>query len=157
MDSKWEIIIDDDGTGEVADIVAMRVDGEYLVVTLVHCKYSSNYRPGRRVGDLYEVCGQTQKSIRWRRDREKMFATLIRHERDRIRRQRRSGLIVGDGNALYRLAEHAYILKPDFRVFIAQPGLSKGKASNEQLDLLGSTEVYLREVADMPLHVLCSE
>jgi hypothetical protein len=154
---KWEIIIDDDGTGEVADIVAMRVDGEYLVVTLVHCKYSSNYRPGRRVGDLYEVCGQTQKSIRWRRDREKMFATLIRHERDRIRRQRRSGLIVGDGNALYRLAEHAYILKPDFRVFIAQPGLSKGKASNEQLDLLGSTEVYLREVADMPLHVLCSE
>jgi hypothetical protein len=36
----WDLVVDDDGTGEIADIVAMRVDGDGLAVRLTHCKYS---------------------------------------------------------------------------------------------------------------------
>jgi hypothetical protein len=42
----WAIILDDDGSGEVADIVAMRVDSQGLLVRLVHCKFSSEPFPG---------------------------------------------------------------------------------------------------------------
>jgi hypothetical protein len=63
----WDVILDDDGSGEIADIVAMRIDAEGLLIRLVHCKYSHEDTPGRRVEDLYEVCGQAQKSIIWRR------------------------------------------------------------------------------------------
>lgn len=153
----WEIVIDDDGPGEIADVVAMRIDGDRLMVELVHCKYSSGQLPGSRVADLYEVCGQTQKSVRWRRKNDFLFQRLISRERNRISLYGRSGFIVGNGNTLYRIAESARMLKPDFRMVIAQRGLSKEAVSEQQLDLLGSTEVYLHEVANASLNVICSE
>jgi len=154
--AQWEIVIDDHGAGEIADIVAMRVEGDRLVVELVHCKRSSEPEPGGRVADLYEVCGQTQKSVRWRRNTEALFRRLIHRQRSRMGWQGKTGFIVGDGNALYRLEERARRLKPDFGMLIAQPGLAKRMASRRQLDLLGSTEVYLCEVASASLRVLCS-
>ena len=55
------------GSGEIADLVAIRIDPEGLLVRLVHCKCSHGEKTGARVADLYEVCGQAQKSIMWRR------------------------------------------------------------------------------------------
>lgn len=39
--NSWDMIIDDDGAGEVADIVALKIEGSELIVNLVHCKYST--------------------------------------------------------------------------------------------------------------------
>jgi hypothetical protein len=36
-----------------------------IAVDFYHCKYSQESSAGARVGDLYEVCGQAQKSISW--------------------------------------------------------------------------------------------
>lgn len=154
--AQWEILIDDDGAGEIADLVAMRVDGDRLVVMLAHCKYSSQDKPGARLDDLYVVCGQAQKSVRWRRNTELLFHRLIHREQNRLKNQNRSGFVAGDGNALYRLQERARFLKPDFSVLIAQPGLSKNAVTTQQLDLLGSAEVYLHEVANASIGILCS-
>jgi hypothetical protein len=110
----WDIVLDDDGTGEVADIVAIRMDGSDLRVLLVHCKYSSQDFSGSRVEDLYDVCGQTQKSIRWRHYVDDMLARLIKREQRRVQRDQYSGFHVGDGNELYRLRDEAYRLRPAF-------------------------------------------
>lgn len=155
--AEWEIMIDDDGSNEIADIVAMRIDKDRLVIKFIHCKYSSETNPGHRVKDLFEVCGQTQKSVRWRRNTEVMFRALIRRERNRNRKYGRSGFIIGDGNTLYRIEARARLLKLDLSMIIAQPGVSKREVSGEQLDLLGSTEVYLHEVANASLQVFCSK
>lgn len=56
----WDVIIDDDGTGEIADIVALWLADNELTVRLVHCKYSTESKPGARLADLYEVCGQAR-------------------------------------------------------------------------------------------------
>ncbi len=153
----WEIIVDDDGTGEIADIVAIRCEEERLVVALAHCKYSTQDTPGARLDDLYVVCGQAQKSVRWRRNLEVFFRRLVQREQSRVRNHSRSGFVLGNGNTLYRLRERARFLKPDFTFLIAQPGLSKNQASTQQLDLLGSTETYLYEVANASFGVLCSD
>src|SRR5262249_10869734 len=79
----WEIVMDDDGSGEIADIVAVRHADRKLNILLVHCKYSSQDIPGGRVSDLYEVCGQAQKSAKWRRNIPQMFHHLIRREKHR--------------------------------------------------------------------------
>lgn len=80
----WDIILDDDGPGEIADVVAMRIDDNGLLIRFVHCKYSHGEAPGARVADLYEVCGQAQKSVMWRRsDLTPFFATLL----DRARKK----------------------------------------------------------------------
>ena len=152
----WEVILDDDGTGEVADIVALRKDDDRLHVLLVHCKYSLKPTPGARVDDLYDVCGQAQKSVQTRAHLEAMFARLIKREGDRRRRHDHNGFELGDIGALYRLADEAGVLRPTFEIAIAQPGISKGKASTDMLQILAGSEVYVRAVAKAPLRVFCS-
>lgn len=41
------------------------------------------------------------------------------------------------------------------RVFIVQPGISKARAAEHQLALLGVTEKFLMETYQVPLHVYC--
>lgn len=151
----WDVVLDDDGSGEVADIVAMRVDAQALHVMLVHCKYTSSDTAGARVADLYEVCGQAQKSIRSRHYLPEMFQRLIRRERNRTQKHAYSGFVVGTGEALYRVQDQSRLLRPEFTIAISQPGLSQSGASADQMQLLGTTEVYVREVAAAEFEVFC--
>ena len=66
IESDHEVIINDDGSGETADLVAIKDLGDEIMLTLVHCKYSASPEPGARLKDLYEVCGQAQRSVRWK-------------------------------------------------------------------------------------------
>jgi superfamily II DNA or RNA helicase len=152
----WDILIDDDGSGEIADVVAMRLGEDILHVCLVHCKFSSEESPGARIGDLYEVCGQAQKSARWKRNMELMFDHLIRREKKRKDRHGRSGIILGDGNQMYALKDKSRLVRAEFLIVIAQPGLARNNISLPSLELLASTEVYLYETAHAKLEVYCS-
>ena len=72
----YVMIFDDDGKGEAADVVAIRLAGDQAAPTSVdveffHCKYSQRAMPGKRITDLYEVCGQAQKSVSWMSSPEK--------------------------------------------------------------------------------------
>jgi hypothetical protein len=155
-EADWELVLDDDDSGEIADLVLIRREDEDLVILLVHCKFSSEETPGARVADLYELCGQAQKSARWRHHNALLFRHLARRERNRNRRHNRSGLMVGSGETLYRLEEAAPVLRPRIGVVIAQPGLSKARFSPATAQLLASSELYLRETASASFRVLCS-
>ncbi len=150
----WDIIIDDDGTGEVADIVAIKVVGDKLKVALVHCKYSSGTTPGSRLGDLYEVCGQAQKSIVRRLHPENMMQTLIRREKDR-RAKQQNHLIKGTDEELQDIYEKTSQLLPDYTIYIAQPGVSKAAIRDNMLELLAATESYISDVGGQtPIRVI---
>ena len=148
--------IDDDGSGEMADIVSLKeMDGE-LLIRLTHCKYSSR-APGSRVGDLYEVCGQAQKSAMWRRQKlQKLFANLERRARRKVAGGRGEPFEIGDVQALAKLMDRAPLLRPRFEIDIVQPGLNAAGVSNSQLELLASTETYLLHTASARLRVYCS-
>ena len=84
----YAVIFDDDGKGEAADVVTIGLVGdqtapESIEVGFFHCKYSQTSTPGRRIQDLYEVCGQAQKSVSWMISPEKrtdLFTHLMRRE-----------------------------------------------------------------------------
>ena len=153
----WDIVIDDDGSGEMADIVALRVDQSELIVRLVHCKYSHGDAPGARVADLYEVCGQAQKSIMWRRsDLRPFFRTLEDRARKKSARTGVNPFEVGDIKKLYEVQDRSRVLRRRMELVIVQPGLSASNASTQQLDLLASTQAYLRTTINAPLTVICS-
>lgn len=153
----WDFVIDDDGTGEIADIVAMRADDEALHIRFVHCKFSSEDKPGARVEDLYELCGQAQKSAQWRRNVPLLFQHLIRREKTRKTRHGRSGFEKGQPAKLYELEERARLLRHNLTVAIVQPGVSREKVSKSQLELLASTEVYVYETVHAGFEVICSK
>jgi hypothetical protein len=152
----WTIVLDDDGSGEVADIVALRTEGDKLHVQLTHCKFVPGGQPRAQVADLYEVCGQAQKSVVWKRSASALLDYLIRRERKRLKRGHPTGFMRGDAALLYALADQAPLLRAEFTVSIAQPGLSAGSVSVAQLNVLAATDVYVFESVGGPFEVYCS-
>jgi superfamily II DNA or RNA helicase len=161
---EFSMIFDDDNTGEAADVVAVTVHDEpiktrRLEVEFYHCKYSKDHQPGGRVEDLYEVCGQAQKSIRWLRNSDKqvdLFTHLLRREPRTKLGKRGTRFELGDIAELTQIREKSRIYPVKLRVFIVQPGLSKQKATHSQLELLSVTENYLMETYNVEFGVIGS-
>ena len=160
----YTMIVDDDGSGEAADVVAIRVLGEMTApsgvdVEFFHCKYSHDSTPGHRIADLYEVCGQAQKSISWKSSPEKctdLFTHLMRREARRRELTGRSRYERGDDELLATIREMSYLCPVSLKIFIVQPGLSKAQVSDEQLELLSVTENYLMGTYRLPFGVIAS-
>jgi hypothetical protein len=155
-EAAWDVIVDDHGSGEAADVVLLRRDDQTLRVCIVHCKAAGGAAPGARVGDLYEVCGQATKSYKARSDVELVMRKLLRRETKR-QQAGTSGFITGTASDLIRLLQTARLLDADVTVVIAQPGLSKAAMTNPQAELLACTELYLNETYSSRLRVLCSD
>ena len=83
----FDIIFDDDGTGEFADVITMKVRDDVVAIRLCHCKYSSEDKAGRRLGDLYEVAGLALKSVQFCHKPKRFIPNMINREK----RQRERG------------------------------------------------------------------
>ncbi len=151
----WEVVLNDDSTGEIADLVAFRREDEQLVVQLVHCKFSSEAKPGARVADLYEVCGQAHRSVHHRQHISEMIKNLIRRESNR-QGKGENGFLVGDNEALLEIQDWAQYRRARLHVTIAQPGFSAGAARDRHLLLLSCVDLYVKEVAYGDFDVWCS-
>jgi superfamily II DNA or RNA helicase len=148
-------IIDDDDNGESADVVAIEETEDTITVTLWHCKYASGNAPGNRVDDLYEVCGQAQKSIKWTWS----LATLVTHLTERETKHRRgrdTRFVRGNLNKLVSLRKASRRKFVVFKVGIVQPGLLKAGILNEHLAILGATNMFLRTITNHQLLVIAS-
>ncbi|MEV0467235.1 DEAD/DEAH box helicase family protein [Nocardia tengchongensis] len=153
----FDILVDDDRSGEAADLVGVRIDRDDLLITLVHCKYSSDPIPGHRLADLYEVCGQAMRGARWREQgAEPLFAHLERRTRHYQNRTGQSPFETGDRETLFRIREKAPRLFPRVTTVVVQPGLSAAESSDEQLRLLAGAESYVRAVTKGSFLVYCS-
>lgn len=153
----YDIIFDDDGPGEAADVVAIQLDGEQIFVDLYHCKFSRVPTPGARVEDLYEVCGQAQKNAFWKGELDKLFRHLRQREVKRIARAANSRFEVGNLAKLRAVEHKALSSKVEVTVWVVQPGLSKTQVSAAQRDLLGVTELFLKEAYGIDFGVIASE
>ncbi|MCP4304938.1 MAG: hypothetical protein GY788_08720 [bacterium] len=155
-EADWDLIIDDDGTGEVADIVLLRVVDRTLEMTLAHCKYSSEDAPGGRLADLYEVCGQAQKSHKARSEVDLILRKLLKRERNR-QGAGVTGFIKGGTTELLSIIQQSRFLDVAVTVAVVQPGLAKGSYNTPLAELLGCTELYLTETYSTGFRVICSE
>jgi len=157
QNENYEVIFDDDGKGEIADIVAIATINESIIVELYHCKFSRGGKPGVRVEDLFTVCGQAQKGIHWKEHSLELFNRLLMRESERSKETGISRFEKGNNDKLFEIKEKNRYLPIDLKVFIVQPGLSKNQASNDQLRILGVTENYLMETYKLPFGVIASE
>jgi hypothetical protein len=154
----------DDGKGEAADVVAIRLIGKKSAPTRIevefyHCKYSLQATAGHRIEDLYELCGQAQKSICWMSSPEKctdLFTHLLRREARRQEAGRTSRYEKGEGDLLPTIREMSRLCPVSLSINIVQPGLSKAQATRDQLELLSVTETYLMETYRLPFGVIAN-
>jgi superfamily II DNA or RNA helicase len=163
-DPSYAVIFDDDGRGELADVVGIRLlgEGEFpdaVDVELYHCKYAKGNAAGGRIIDMYEVCGQAQKCISWMAnlDRQTEMLTHLLRRESRAQERGFSRFERGAVEDLARIREVSREREILIKIFVVQPGLSVSGASRDQLELLSVTENHLRETYQLPFTVIAND
>lgn len=156
---KFDYIIDDDGSGEIADLIGINVSKHMMEISLFHLKYAIEGKVSDNINNLYQVCGQAQKSISWKYvSGNKFFDHILKRDQRKKKNDKSSSILKGSVEDLQRLKEQAYNKKGmQFKIFIVQPGMSKESATDSMRILLGNTYKFLRESANIPLKVICSQ
>ena len=154
----YDIIYDDDYSGEIADVLAIKQLPEKIIVKMYHLKYALDGRVSDQIKNFYEVCGQAQKSIHWKHKEGKEFINHLLKRKTKNRDSHScSRLEKGSVQDLIRLLNVVKNEIPvEYEIFIVQPGLSKATAPNDILTLLGVTETYIKEFADINLRIIAS-
>jgi superfamily II DNA or RNA helicase len=132
------LVFCDDGSGEMADFIAIHPTEAGPRVKLFHCKGSGADNPGNRVNDLYDVCGQAVKSSVWFRpdqllDRLKHRATL----------NGVTGYVKGNEATANDLLSQENRQQVEFEIYIVQPGVMKEGRSEALSNLLAAAQFYL--------------
>jgi superfamily II DNA or RNA helicase len=152
----YDIIFDDDDSGEAADVVTIKAAKKKILVEFYHCKFCKEGKPGARIKDLYEVCGQAQKSIHWVEKPLELFNHLKYRDINRKKKIKVSRFEKGDSNGLQKIINMSLSFPVDFKIYIVQPGLSKAEITESQKELLSVTENYLLETYQLPFGVIAS-
>jgi len=154
----YEIIYDDDYSGEIADIITIKVQDDVIYLELYHLKFAKGGLVSNRIDNFYEVCGQAQKSGVWKqKDAQEFMTHLLRREPKKKSGVKSSRLEKGTMDDLERILGFAKKKMPiQFKIYIVQPSLSKANPSEDILQLLGVTENFLKETSGIELGVISS-
>jgi hypothetical protein len=153
----YDVIFDDDGAGEIGDVLAIKDKGSSLELEIYHCKYSIESQPGARVADLYEVCGQAQKCISWLEKIEDIFSHIQTRDVRRVSQSGVSRFMRGDRASIAAYQMKIMRCPVNVSVKIVQPGLSVSSISESQLNLLSVTENYLMDTYKIPFTAIGNE
>jgi superfamily II DNA or RNA helicase len=155
----FQIIYDDDGKGEIADIIGINDSDAFIDIHLYHLKYAKGGNVSNNIDNFYQVCGQAQKSLKWKhREGKEFFNHLFRRKIKTLAGTSCSRIVKGSEEDLENLLGQAKFTKPmNFHIYIVQPALSRANASNDILLLLGNVQHYLSTVGNIELKVYSSQ
>lgn len=154
----YQFIYDDDGKGEIADIIAINDTESVIDIHLFHLKFAKGGKVNNDINNFYQICGQAQKSLKWKHITGRQFFThLFKRKIKSLSGNTCSRIIKGTEDDLENLLEQAKWTKAmQFHMYIVQPALSKADASDDILQLLGNVQHYLYTVGNVDLRVFSS-
>lgn len=154
VDQSSDVIFDDDGSGEIADVIGIKINNENrsILFHLYHCKFSDDDLPGGRVKDLYEVCGQAEKSIIWNDNLLEFIQRMIERENKRKKGYDDTRIEKGDLQILYKLKRMITSgFESEFEISIVQPGVSVQMITSSMKQILLATNAHLKDTYAIPL------
>lgn len=156
---QYQIIFNDDGSGEIADLVAINERNGIIYIDLYHCKYcianDGIATPGSRVGDTYEVSGQTSRSVKWLHTGDALLSRLV----TRYQKSIGSGfdrMLKGNISEIDLLRHKCRDQEMILGFYIVQPAISKAYITDEQLTVLGTSYMYVKAISGIDLKVITS-
>jgi hypothetical protein len=78
-DAGFDVVFDDDASGEAADLICLKEEDDHIRIAFVHCKFSGGTTAGERVKDVVEVCSQAVRCAKW----NGRFPQLCHHLKNR--------------------------------------------------------------------------
>lgn len=142
-------IIDDDDTGESADVVEIEENDTTITVCFWHLKYSER-RVGQRADDLYVVCGQAEKGVKWTWSLRTLINHLTVRETSHLK-GRDTRFVRGTLADLATLRKASRRKFVEYRIGIVQPGLDGENIRADHLALLGATSSFIQTITGRPL------
>lgn len=142
-DEKLSYVIFDHGSGEIADYLSISVLKNEIIVSLYHAKGKSSVNFNSSVGDVYEVLGQSIKSLIWIKNKKTFLSKL--------RSRQKSGHSVFIKGSLKEL-ELEVELKNNIpirgQIVACQPSLTGKKAIPEKIsEVLSATNMKIKNSA----------
>lgn len=151
---RYDIIFNDDGAGEVADLVAICENSDHIQVDLYHCKFcNKGYKPGARVDDTYVVTGQASRSAKWLHSGEELFGQILYRYGSSLE-DGFDRLLKGEAIQLDILRSKCRDLELRLGFYIVQPAISKAKISDEMLTVLGTGYSYVKAISGAEVNVI---
>ncbi|HCC59361.1 MAG TPA: hypothetical protein DEQ47_19280 [Solibacterales bacterium] len=109
----FSLIIDDDDRCEAADVVGIAETDDHIEGEFWYCKFAMADEPGHRIEELYQVCGQAQKSIRWLEKPRELFTHLMRREPRKLKGKECTRYERGGETDLLRISRKRIASKSD--------------------------------------------
>ncbi|XCN74065.1 MAG: hypothetical protein Q3M24_04735 [Candidatus Electrothrix aestuarii] len=107
--------------------------------------------------DVYQVAGQAAKSVKWLGDKEKLILRLMKRERLRLSKDKKSRIDKGSYEDLLCFSKIARYSTFKLGISIVQPAISKAQISDDQLSILGATAAYIDEISGVKLRVITNK
>lgn len=150
-------VFDDDDSGEVADVVEIiEAENQEVLFRFYHCKFSGGNEPGRRVKDVYEVCAQAARSVRWAIDPQRLLTHLLERDGHSYLNGRPTRFEKGNSRTLANLKKRLRKLRTRYEVVVVQPGVSKALVDPEMATSFGSASAFITEITGSPMRVIAS-
>lgn len=153
----FDIVFDDDASGEAADLVCLKEEADYIRVAFLHCKFSGGATAGERVKDVVEVCSQAVRCAKW----NGRFHQLVHHLKNRNEKLSVGGrptrYVAGTPATLNQLRKVSQFKTVRAEVVVVQPGLSKMARTAEQTAVMAAASTYLKETIGIDLDFICSD
>ncbi|MDX8345806.1 DEAD/DEAH box helicase [Rossellomorea sp. YZS02] len=134
----YDYLIYDHGTGEVADYVGIRITENEIHVHFFHVKAMKGKTYNNSVNDLYDVVGQSIKSIIWLKTKSVFRTKIISRKKSGY-----SKFIVGNYRELINVLQTNKILKA--KIIAVQPSVKHNHKMTEKIsELLAATNHYIK-------------
>lgn len=154
IEAGFDVVFDDDGRNEAADLICVKETDDDIVLALVHCKFSEKSAAGGRVKDVVEVASQAIRSARW----PGKFKELVRHINRRVRtrsiEEGRSLFLAGSAASLSTILRASRFKEVRPQIWIIQPGMSASGLTENQSIVLGAAAAYLKETLSVDLDIV---
>ncbi len=155
VEAGYDIVFDDDGPGEAADLVCIKIDDSEIHFSLVHCKFSEDVG-GIRLKDAVDVCSQAMRSGRWIWKVKKLCQHMARREMRVSSADRRTRFLKGDTRLLNNVLRASHLKESHAQIVVVQPGISCERHSEGQAAILAAAHSFLSDTVDVPLDVVCA-
>lgn len=155
---EYDLVFNDDGKAEAGDLVCLKdIDESTIKLTLVHCKNAIDGRVSAVIDNFYFLCGQAQKCI------TKKHKGVERLVRDLKRREAQwtatghSRFLKGGQRELSYFKDKARKSRVEFEVVLVQPGANVATVTVPILQLLATTELFLKKTTDANFRVVLND
>lgn len=156
IEDEFDLIFNDDGHGEAADLVALKDTGDDIRLCLIHCKNAHGGRISADIRNFYTLCGQAQKSMAVKHGGLPRLYVDLKRRHETWSKQGASRFLKGDMKLLSYFKEKARRAKVDFEVVLVQPGATAETVTPDILRLLATTELFLTKTTQARFRVVVS-